>query len=113
MVAVRNVDVAQAVASIASGAVLLDVREDDEWAAGHAPVATHLPLGRLGEIEERPGSHHAPIVVICRSGNRSTSAAAALMQAGYDAVNMAGGMRAWAQAGQPIVDESGQAGTVI
>lgn len=94
----------------ADGAVLLDVREPEEWKAGHAPEALHVPLGQLsesaGELSGRP------VLAICRSGRRSMSAAEALIQAGFDAVNVAGGMQAWAEAGLPVVRDDGSAGTV-
>jgi len=103
---------AEAVERVEAGAVLLDVREDDEWHAGHAAAARHLPLGRLqGEHTSLPGDR--PIVAVCRSGARSDRAATALRRAGYDAANLAGGMKAWAAAGQPVVSDDGGAGTVI
>ncbi len=88
-------------------AVLLDVREDDEWAAGHAPGAVHLPLGELaGRLGELPdgGTLH----VICRSGGRSAKATAYLNANGWDAVNVAGGMLGWHAANRPMVADSGQ-----
>jgi rhodanese-related sulfurtransferase len=92
-------------------AVILDVREDEEWAAGHVAGATHVPLGevpqRLGELPDAD-----PLYVICRSGNRSGRAVAWLGQQGVETVNIAGGMRAWAAAGRPMVADSG-APTVI
>lgn len=91
---------------------LLDVREDDEWAAGHAPGATHVPLGRLAaHVDQLPRDRR--IVCICRSGGRSGRATEALAQAGFDAVNMTGGMQAWAAAGLPMVCDDGGAPTVI
>ena len=94
------------------GAYLLDVREPDEWAAGHADEATHIPLG---ELEHRYGEVplDRTIVCVCRGGVRSAQAAAALANLGYDTVNLAGGMRAWAGAQLPLVDASGAPGTVI
>jgi rhodanese-related sulfurtransferase len=87
---------------------LLDVREDDEWAAGHAPGATHIPLGQLGgRAAEVPQDEL--IYVICRSGVRSANAAQALAGAGWRAVNVAGGMQQWAAAGRPMVTDSGAA----
>ncbi|WP_410562579.1 rhodanese-like domain-containing protein [Amycolatopsis sp. cmx-4-61] len=89
------------------GLVLLDVREDDEWAAGHAPGAVHIPMGelpaRVGELADLPDDQ--PIHVICRSGGRSARAAAWLNQSGWDAVNVAGGMGAWQREGRPMVGE--------
>ena len=102
----------EAAERVASGALLLDVREDDEWTAGHAPDARHLPLGRLGaEYDELPKDR--VIVAVCRVGGRSQRAAEALAGAGYDVVNLAGGMRAWAAAGRPVVTDDGGAGQVI
>ena len=97
---------------VEDGALLLDVREDDEWEAGHAPKAQHLPLGRV-EAEAGSLPKDQPIVAICRVGGRSEKAAVALKAAGFDVVNLAGGMRAWAAAGQPVVKDDGEVGTVI
>jgi rhodanese-related sulfurtransferase len=94
------------------GALLLDVREDDEWIAGHAPDARHLPLGRLQQ-EQQSLARDRPIVAVCRVGGRSERAAVALRAAGYDVVNLAGGMRAWAAAGQAVVTDDGGPGQVI
>ncbi|MEJ5914285.1 rhodanese-like domain-containing protein [Pseudokineococcus sp. 1T1Z-3] len=94
-------------AEVPDDAVLVDVREDDEWELGHAPGALHIPLGdlpaRLGELPEE-GAH-----VVCRSGGRSARAVAWLQQNGVDAVDVAGGMGAWLEAGRPMVSEVGDA----
>jgi len=99
------------VQELPADAVILDVREDDEWAAGHVEGATHVPLGevpaRLGELPDAD-----PLYVICRSGNRSGRAVAWLGQQGIETVNVAGGMRAWAASGRPMVADTG-APTVI
>ncbi|MBL1104386.1 rhodanese-like domain-containing protein [Streptomyces sp. 5-8] len=93
-------------------AVLLDVREQVEWRAGHAPGAVHAPLSRLTAGAALPGAARArPLVVICRSGHRSRQAAALLAARGADAVDVTGGMRAWAAAGHPVVDERGNNGS--
>jgi rhodanese-related sulfurtransferase len=93
-------------ATVPDDAWLLDVREDDEWAAGHAPRARHIPLGQLGgRAAEVPQDEL--IYVICRSGHRSGQAAQALAGAGWRAVNVAGGMQQWAVAGLPMVTDSG------
>jgi rhodanese-related sulfurtransferase len=85
---------------------LLDVREPDEWVAGHAPEATFIPLGELGQRSaEIPADQ--TVYVICRSGHRSAQATAALNAAGWQAVNVAGGMQQWAAAGRPMISESG------
>lgn len=93
-------------AAVPEGAWLLDVREHDEWQAGHAPQATHIPLGELGaRTAELPVDQD--IYVICRSGGRSARAAQALNGAGWQAVNVAGGMQHWAAAGRPMTTDSG------
>ncbi|MGH3164405.1 MAG: rhodanese-like domain-containing protein [Trebonia sp.] len=93
-------------AEVPAGVYLLDVREDDEWVAGHAPGAVHV---RLGELNERSGEipRDQEIYVICRSGARSAYATQALAGAGWKAVNVADGMTGWAVAGRPMVSESG------
>lgn len=93
------------------GGYFLDVREPAEWDAGHAPDAHHVPLGDLaGAIDDLPRDRR--IVVICRSGNRSGVATEALLEWGFDAVNMEGGMIAWADAGLPVVHDDGSPGSV-
>ncbi len=93
-------------ASVPQGAWLLDVREDEEWAAGYAPGARHIPLGELGaRSDELP--QDGAVYVICRSGHRSARAAQALANAGWDAINVAGGMQDWAAAGRPMATDSG------
>jgi rhodanese-related sulfurtransferase len=91
-----------AVALVDAGALLLDVREDDEWQAGHAPQAHHLPMSRLQHDYERLPVDRQ-IVCVCHVGARSAAVAAALRNAGWDAVNLAGGMDAWERAGLPVV----------
>jgi rhodanese-related sulfurtransferase len=93
-------------ADVPAGAWLLDVREPDEWRAGHVPQATHIPLGQLGaRTAELPQDQE--IYVICRSGVRSARAAQALNGAGWRAVNVAGGMQDWAAAGRSMTADSG------
>ena len=91
---------------------VLDVREDDEWAAGHAPGALHIPLGQLGARLGELDSRHA-LAVVCRSGNRSRRAVAALTAVGLTAHNVEGGMTAWAAAGRPVTTDDGFPGQVI
>lgn len=94
-------------------AVLLDVREMPEWQAGHAPGAVHLPLTRLLAGAVLPADVQGRLVVaICRSGHRSQQAAELLTSRGLDAVDVTGGMNAWAKAGLPVVDECGQGGRI-
>ena len=84
------------------GALLLDVREQGEWDDGHAPQAVHLPMSRIGqEYQSLPGDRR--IVCVCHVGARSAAVADALRGAGWDAVNLSGGMAAWEHAGLPVV----------
>ncbi len=80
---------------------ILDVREDDEWAAGRIDAAQHIPLAelpaRLTELDV-----DRPVVTVCRSGSRSGKAATLLAKAGLSAQNMDGGMQRWARAGLPF-----------
>lgn len=87
----------------------VDVREADEWAAGRAPAAVHIPMSELtGRMHELPDNQD-PLYVICRSGGRSARVVAYLVAQGYPAVNVDGGMQAWASAGKPLVaDGSGR-----
>ena len=97
---------------LSQGAILLDVREDAEWQAGHAPRAKHIPLGRLAaRLRDVPSNR--TVVTVCRSGARSARAAALLAREGREAVNLTGGMRAWARAGLPVVASGGRPGRVI
>jgi rhodanese-related sulfurtransferase len=92
--------------------VLLDVREADEWEAGHAPGAAWIPLGDL-ERARMEIPFNKSIVCICRSGARSARAAEELISWGFEAANMTGGMRAWAAAGLPVVRDDETPGVVI
>lgn len=101
----------QAHDALAHGAVLVDVREPDEWRAGHAPQARHIPMGDLADqAGHLPDG--VPLLLICRSGNRSGKAADMLAAMERDAANVDGGMQAWAAAGLPVVAEDGSAGRV-
>lgn len=99
------VDVKQGAAMQKQGALLLDVREQNEYVAVHAPGSTLIPLGqlssRLGEIQQYKNK---PIAVVCRSGRRSAQGVELLHKAGFtQAVNVDGGMNAWESAGLPVI----------
>ncbi|MBV1778992.1 rhodanese-like domain-containing protein [Paeniglutamicibacter sp. ABSL32-1] len=80
---------------------LLDVREDFEITEGMIPGALHIPMGELNtRLDELDRTR--PVIVICRSGNRSARVADALTGAGFTADTMAGGMIAWQRAGLPV-----------
>ncbi len=92
--------------------VLLDVREQDEWDAGHAPGAIHLPMTELAErLDEVPDA--SPVYVICRSGGRSARVAQYLEANGWEAVNVVEGMVGWAHSGRPLVSAGDQQPRVI
>jgi rhodanese-related sulfurtransferase len=99
-------------ASVDADAFFLDVREDDEWEAGHAPAAQHVAMRDLPDhLDEFNNGRR--VVVICRSGNRSGKVTAWLLNHGIDAVNMTGGMQVWQKSGLPVVNAEGATGTVI
>lgn len=89
-------------AAVRSGhPVIVDVREPQEYAAGHVPGARSMPLGGLVvRVEELPKDR--PVYVVCQKGGRSLEAAALLVEAGVDARSVAGGTEAWADSGRPI-----------
>jgi len=103
---------------IEAGAQLIDVRTEHEWEAGRLAGATHLPLAELpqrtGEIDKE-----RPVVLYCRGGNRSTMAATALADAGYDAKKLSEGIVGWAEVELPLapddgyVAESGEAAAIL
>jgi rhodanese-related sulfurtransferase len=96
---------------VADGGLLLDVREPEEWDAGHAPDATWIPMSQLNDrLGEIPGDRR--IVAVCRSGARSERVTEALVQRGHDAVNLVGGMQAWAADGRPVVTDAGTPGVI-
>lgn len=108
---VPEIDADDAHDAFDAGALLLDVRELDEWEAGHAPGAVHIPMR---EVPQRAGElpQDRRIVAICRSGSRSRAVAEALIAAGFDAVNTTGGMKAWQAGGFDVVTDAGTHGVV-
>ena len=95
-----------ATAPVPSGYAVLDVREQDEWDAGHVAGAVHIPLSELPtRIEELPDDD---LIVVCRSGGRSGQATDWLNHTGYDAINLDGGLKAWEAAGLPLTTPGGQ-----
>jgi rhodanese-related sulfurtransferase len=91
---------------------LLDVREPDEWLAGHIAGAQHIPLGELRErLAEVPKDR--TVLAVCRHGNRSEAAARGLRTLGYTVENLEGGVTAWKRAGLPLEAEGGGPGRVI
>lgn len=100
-------------AEIPANAYLLDVREPDEWEAGHAPDAHHVPMmdipTRLADLPTE-----RDIVVVCRSGGRSGQVVAYLLGNGWENVsNLDGGMQDWAASGRELVSEDGKPARVL
>lgn len=90
------------VAEVADDAVVIDVREPEEFATGHAPGAINIPLGELpSRLDELPDTE-IPVAVTCRGGGRGSRATAWLTMQGFDVLNLEGGMRGWAAAGKPL-----------
>jgi rhodanese-related sulfurtransferase len=99
------------VETVPAGVALIDVREQDEWDAGHAEGALHLPMSqftaRLGELPD------GELYVVCRSGGRSGQVVQYLVAQGREAFNVDGGMYAWEAAGRPLVSGSGAEAYVL
>ena len=100
------VNTLQATRLINDGAVVLDVREASEFAAGHLTGSRHIPVG---EVERRAGELPAgkPVLVVCASGGRAARAASVLRKAGRaDVYCLDGGVAGWRQAGLPVIRAS-------
>ncbi|HLS73919.1 MAG TPA: rhodanese-like domain-containing protein [Actinomycetaceae bacterium] len=98
-------------APVPEGMAVLDVREQEEWDAGHVAGATHIPLGELpARIDELP---EQDLLVVCRSGGRSARATAWLNHSGFEARNLDGGMKGWETAGLPLTTEDGAAPRIL
>ncbi len=104
---VKEVPLDQAEAAIQRADVLLDVREDAEFAAGHLPGAVHASRGMLEfKLSSQPAlsDRDLKFVVYCKTSGRAALAAQAMHEMGYlDVVSIAGGFDAWAGAGKPVV----------
>ncbi len=104
---VPSVAVPDLPAELPSNAVLLDVREQDEWDAGHAPGAQHIPMSELaGRLEELPADQE--VLVVCRSGGRSARVTANHNAHRWDARNVDGGMQSWQAAGRDLTSDTGE-----
>ncbi|MFC8656021.1 rhodanese-like domain-containing protein [Streptomyces parvus] len=103
-------------AAVPSDGFVLDVRENDEWAAGHVEGALHIPMsdfvGRFGELTEAAEDGRR-VHVMCRVGGRSAQVTQYLVQQGIDAVNIDGGMQAWDGVGRPMVTDNGTPAFVL
>ncbi|KMO96191.1 rhodanese-like domain-containing protein [Streptomyces roseus] len=103
-------------AAVPSEGFVLDVREDDEWTAGHVEGALHIPMSdfvaRFGELTEAVEDGRR-VHVMCRVGGRSAQVTQYLVRQGIDAVNIDGGMQAWDGAGRPMVTDTGNPAFVL
>ncbi|MFD6935001.1 rhodanese-like domain-containing protein [Streptomyces goshikiensis] len=103
-------------AAVPSEGFVLDVREDDEWAAGHVEGALHIPMSdfvaRFGELTEAVEDGRR-VHVMCRVGGRSAQVTQYLVRQEIDAVNIDGGMQAWESAGRPMVTDTGNPAFVL
>ncbi len=99
-----EIDIEQFAAAMGGESAVIDVREPDEYVAGHVPGAALMPMTRLtahlGELDKT-----RPLYVVCASGNRSGAMTDLLVASGYDAYSVSGGTAAWARSGRPL--ESG------
>jgi rhodanese-related sulfurtransferase len=102
-----NITATEAAQLHEGGALLLDVREDDEWEAGRAPGARHIRLSELPDHVDDVASDTV-VVCVCRSGHRSGRAAQFLGAEGRTVHNLEGGMLAWAEAGLPLESDTGE-----
>src|SRR5215207_7922667 len=94
---------------VPADAYLLDVREDDEWAAGHAPGAMHIPMMEI-PVRSSDLPQDRDVVVVCRVGACSGQVVAYLRQQGWDnVINLDGGMLSWAASGRPVITDDGRA----
>jgi rhodanese-related sulfurtransferase len=87
--------------AVGAGAVVVDVRNPDEYESGHVSGAVLIPLGELGERQDEIPDGD-PIYVICAMGGRSLQATMALVDAGYRAVSVSGGTKGWIERGHPV-----------
>lgn len=100
---VPEVDVHQLSEALQAGAILLDVRNPDEWEAARVPGVPLIPLGELPErLDDVPAAPAgAALYVICAAGARSAKAVEFLAATGIEAINVAGGTNGWVEAGYP------------
>jgi rhodanese-related sulfurtransferase len=103
---VTEIGVADAARAIDQGAMLIDVRETEDWERARIPGAIHMNRGTLElDIEDQVPALDTPIICHCGGGSRSALAAESLQRMGYTNVkSLAGGLKAWKQAGLPLTE---------
>ncbi len=97
-----EIGVDQLAAAVKTGATIVDVREPDEYVAGHVPGAVLIPMGQLPRHAAKL-DRSAPVYVVCASGNRSATMTGFLRKAGFNAYSVAGGTSEWTRSGRPVV----------
>lgn len=104
---IPEVEVSALDAELPDDLFVLDVREPFEWEAGHIDGSTHIPMMSLpSRVQELPADQQ--ILVVCRTGSRSAQVTMFLANSGVDAVNLGGGLMAWAAARRPLVSSNGE-----
>ena len=91
----ETIDIDEVEIKMNEGFIVLDVREPDEFAAGHIPAAQNKPLSVLQQADFSELSKEVKYIIICRSGNRSQTASEILVDEGYEVVNVSAGMSSW------------------
>lgn len=104
---IKEISVEETLERIKAGASLIDVREDNEWEAGHARSATHIGRGVIErDIVGKFPDKNAELILYCGGGYRSAMAADNLQKMGYtNVLSMAGGWTAWKEANPPIEEK--------
>lgn len=97
-----EIDIHELASKIEAGVLVVDVREDDEYHDGHVPGSVHIPLTTIPDSLDRVPVD-SPVLVVCAVGGRSARAVEFLRARGVDATNVAGGTKAWMEAGRPVV----------
>lgn len=107
---IQEISATDAARELERGALLIDVREVEDWQQSHIPGAVHLSRGTIElDIEEKAPALDAPIICHCGGGSRSALVAESLQKMGYTNVkSLAGGFKAWKTAGLPVADSAGR-----
>ncbi len=103
-------------AELTADTFVLDVREPEEWSAGHIAGALHIPMNEVPQrLQQQPGTLPVGtrVVVVCKVGGRSAAVTGWLCQQGHDAANLEGGMMVWEHEGRPMQSENGEDPRVV
>ena len=99
---VEEIPIGAAAATIRNGALVIDVREPDEYESGHVPSARSIPAATVSS-QSRQLPKREPVYVICAAGNRSRAVAEHLAGQGFNALTVVGGTQGWIAAGHPVI----------